>query len=355
MFFKNNDTLNLMNAFINKTIALSFEDKDQQSRLTISTSIIEIIINDPQVWDENCKFNIERIGESFINSISRFTSNEPETIDRIYVFLYRFLCELEFTLDNKKELSINLSNLKQQIFDSTDTFSSHLRSQLIYASYTMPIGILKDLINNPSFTNLHEFNNTIEKAKKLKLDWDSEISEKNESVNTLKNKLDEYEIGFNFVGLYEGFNKLSTNKNSELKWLLSFLVFMGCVILSPLIIELTISISNANNNNFNLNSLYTLIPIASIEIILIYYFRIILSQYTSVKAQLVQIELRKTLCQFIQNYSEYSMKIKEKDPSVLDKFENLIFSSVLTDPEKIPSTFDGIEQIGSLIKNLRSS
>lgn len=174
---------------------------------------------------------------------------------------------------------------------------------------------------------------------------------KNQSVDIIKEKLDKYETGFNFVGLYDGFNQLSSKKSSEMKWLRFFLVLMGVVILSPLVAELIISLYKSNNGNeFSFSSLFTIIPIVSIEFILIYYFRIILTQFTSVKAQLVQIELRKTLCQFIQSYSEYSMKIKEKDSSVLDKFENLIFSSVLTDPEKIPSTFDGIEQIGSLLR-----
>ncbi|WP_316674956.1 hypothetical protein [uncultured Tolumonas sp.] len=356
MFFKNADKLNIMNSFLQKANSVTLNNKDQQTRLNISATIIKFILNQPERWDEKCKFNIKHIGEQFINGISNFSTNEPDSIDIIYVFSYRFLCEYDFTIEENKELNFELSHIKQQIFDNLDNLNSDLRSQLIYASYIMPTSILKEMINNPSFTHMQEFKSTVEKAEKLKADWDNEISQKNESVNTIKDKLDKYETGFNFVGLYDGFSQLSNKKSSELKWLLFFLVFMGFMILSPLITELILSIYKSNNNNeFSLNTLYTIIPIISIEIILIYYFRIILAQYTSVKAQLVQIELRKTLCQFIQNYSEYSMKIKEKDSSVLDKFENLIFSSVLTDPEKIPSTFDGIEQIGSLIKNLRSS
>lgn len=66
---------------------------------------------------------------------------------------------------------------------------------------------------------------------------------------------------------------------------------------------------------------------------------------------MVQIELRKTLCQFIQNYSDYSKNIKEKDANSLEKFENLIFSGLVTNEDKLPSTFDGIEQLTKLIKN----
>ncbi|SEH05644.1 Uncharacterised protein [Candidatus Venteria ishoeyi] len=97
-----------------------------------------------------------------------------------------------------------------------------------------------------------------------------------------------------------------------------------------------------------------LISLIPIELILIYFFRIILLNYRTVKAQIMQLELRKTLCQFIQDYTKYSEKIKKRDSTSLDKFESLIFSSVLSDPEKLPSTFDGLEQISNFIKKIKS-
>ena len=105
----------------------------------------------------------------------------------------------------------------------------------------------------------------------------------------------------------------------------------------------------------DLNHLIFLIPLISLEIILIYFFRVVLMNYRSVKAQILQIELRQTLCEFIQSYANYSSAIKEKDKEVLNKFENLIFSGVLSDPEKLPSTFDGLEQIAALIKNIKGT
>ncbi|TOP14721.1 hypothetical protein CGH22_22460, partial [Vibrio parahaemolyticus] len=104
---------------------------------------------------------------------------------------------------------------------------------------------------------------------------------------------------------------------------------------------------------FQVAELLKLIPLISMELILIYFFRIILMNYRSTKAQIMQIELRQTLCQFIQSYAEYASEIKSKDATSLEKFENLIFSGILSDPEKLPSTFDGLEQIGKLLKNVK--
>ena len=95
-------------------------------------------------------------------------------------------------------------------------------------------------------------------------------------------------------------------------------------------------------------------PILGLEFVLIYFFRVVLTHYNSIQTQIMQIELRQSLCQFIQSYADYAKEIKEKDGGSLEKFENLIFSSILSTPDKVPSTFDGLEQLSNLIKNLKS-
>jgi len=100
--------------------------------------------------------------------------------------------------------------------------------------------------------------------------------------------------------------------------------------------------------------LVSIFPTVSFVAISVYYFRVLLFNYKSVKSQILQIDLRKTLCRFIQNYSEYSRNIKKNDASSLDRFESIIFSGIVTDDGNLPSTFDGMEQIGKLIKAAKS-
>jgi transcriptional regulator of heat shock response len=87
--------------------------------------------------------------------------------------------------------------------------------------------------------------------------------------------------------------------------------------------------------------------------LLIYFFKVLLAQYKSVKAEIIQIQLRQTLCQFIQSYAEYAKEIKSKDASALEKFENVIFSGITPSSDKIPSTFDGMDQITKLLKEIK--
>ena len=50
-------------------------------------------------------------------------------------------------------------------------------------------------------------------------------------------------------------------------------------------------------------------PLIGVELILIYFFRVTLKHYYSLQTQIMQLDFRYFLCQFIGAYSEYSRKI----------------------------------------------
>ena len=174
------------------------------------------------------------------------------------------------------------------------------------------------------------------------------LSEKLEEAERLKQCLDSYQTAFNFVGLSKGFENLLDKKRSAKKWTLSFLSALGIIVIAPLIFELWYFIQG------NDVTWQKMLPVITLELILIYFFRVILNNYQSLQAQIIQIELRQALCQFIQSYAEYAKKIKKDDTGSLEKFESLIFSSILAHSDKIPGTFDGLESLTSLIKEWKS-
>lgn len=96
-----------------------------------------------------------------------------------------------------------------------------------------------------------------------------------------------------------------------------------------------------------------LIPGISLLFISIYYFRISLANVNSIKAQMIQISLRMSLCQFIENYTKFSSKVNADNKDLLTKFEDVIFSNIMPNAEKIPSTFDGVEQLAKLLTSLK--
>ncbi len=141
-------------------------------------------------------------------------------------------------------------------------------------------------------------------------------------------------------------------KKSELNWAKFFMFIIGATIPAVMMYSLWHFI-NKTYAFASLNELIIFAPASAITLVLLYYFRISLATYNSIRAQLMQIELRKSLCQFIQDYSKYSSAISKENAGLLSKFEDVIFSNIMTSEDKIPSTFDGLEQIATLIKAVK--
>ncbi|MDG6228006.1 hypothetical protein P9J82_09000 [Glaesserella parasuis] len=196
-----------------------------------------------------------------------------------------------------------------------------------------------------------DIKNKIDREKDKLSDF---IKEKQEKVQQLAKQLEEQKTAFNFVGLSQGFEKLLNTKKSARSYTFFFLVCIGAFlfVVPAAYIQTIMSFSVDTINDPYIWKLA--IPFTGAEIILLYFFRVILNHYNSLQTQIMQLELRQSLCQFIQSYADYAKEIKEKDGASLEKFENLIFSSILSSPDKVPSTFDGLEQLSNLIKNMRS-
>lgn len=92
-------------------------------------------------------------------------------------------------------------------------------------------------------------------------------------------------------------------------------------------------------------------PILGFEILLLYFFRFALLHFNASKAQLLQLEVRMAVCAFIEDYAKFAKENKEQD---LSKFESMIFSAIAPDNEKMPSTFDGMDQLATFIKNVKN-
>lgn len=353
MFFQSDRLKNAISNFLTNTENLKSSSNSYASRIRISRKVVTWILNNPEEWDKNCAFNIVRLGNQFPDALNSYSLTNDSNADLIYVYVYAFLAEFEFNKAPSNGEEINeLTYTIALIQNDSEPLDERLKSLKTYVSYHMPASILKKYINNKDLKKFSEFNSLLEKAKQLSLDWNSEIQEKKLSVDVLKKNLDEYKTAFSFVGLNKGFEELANKKYIELRYTFIFLIFMGVLILSPLVYQF-FEVSNLASERGFLFNFASLLPLISIELVLIYFFRIILINHRSIKTQILQLELRQTLCKFIQSYVDYSKKIKVDDASALEKFENLIFSAVLSDSDKIPSTFDGVEQISNFIKSIK--
>ncbi|KAA5976579.1 hypothetical protein [Pantoea sp. M_8] len=252
------------------------------------------------------------------------------------------------------ELGHPFGSIKSFAVHHLDDFTDSAKAQIEYALREMPINILKDILHSAEFKALRELPSITEHAENLKEKWDAELEERIVKTNSLKETLKEYEQAFNFAGLFKGFFDLGDSKKQEARSAKALLVALAIMVPMPIIFETVYFVFN----DVTFTSAWDLIkilPAASMSLLLIYFFRISLRNYNSLKAQLLQVELRKTLCQFIQSYVDYSKEIKSKEHNPLDKFEDIIFSNIMTAEEKIPSTFDGVDQLANMIKAVKGS
>jgi hypothetical protein len=183
--------------------------------------------------------------------------------------------------------------------------------------------------------------------------WDERLSERERRVRDIETNLRGQAEQLNFVGLSQAFSQQISGKVRENRAHVTLLIFSGLALLAlpfvPLIAGSHVGLSGV----WNIESLPKLAPFAVSELVMLYIFRVFLRNYMSVKAQLVQLELRKSLCAFVQNYAEFVGPLrKQGDPKTLEKFETLVFSGISPDPRNVPSQFDGLEAVVNTVKGI---
>lgn len=353
-FFVKEENLSVLGQFVVNLAGLTNDESFEGLRNKMIALVLGEILRDPAGWDRYCSLNIEWIGPKLIRSIG--AANEElnkKTLDDVCAMAFRFL--LEFYLSKRSEVPRELESARRFVEENLDRFEENAKNQIMYATVHLPIEILKTLISSDAINSMMDYNLAYKQAMESKKKWDEEIAEKEVRVNSLKQSLEKFRTAYNFVGLYQGFDELSLLKSRELSRLTILLWFLSVMVVSPIVAELIVIYLNLKNIGAVKEAiLYSVLPVSSLVAISIYYFRVVLLDYRSVKSQILQIELRKTLCRFIQDYAKYSKEIKENNGDSLDKFENIIFSGIVSDAGNIPSTYDGIEQLGKLVKAIKS-
>lgn len=357
VFFNDPSNLRTLSNFKN---ALDMLPEHEGAELHVVNPLLIIIhsmISSRQEYDKHCQVNINWIGNGFISEMQNFLSgskkNKDEALISIFTSAYRFLCELEFSIQSG--LSAQLSSVKNFVAENFDNFGRLDKSQLIFAEYFMPARILKNMINSPEILEIKSFTSSVGVASKMKEKWDEEISQKEARLNALESNIKNITASYNFVALSKGFSQLLDQKKKDKHWAFISMLLLGILMLLPVAAQIVFAIENIETIEKHKSTLIYILPaILTTEILIFYFFRVVLTHFNSLKAQILQLDLRVSLCQFIESYSEYASRIKANDKSALEKFEQMIFSGLVASEGDIPSTFDGIEQIGKIVSSLKS-
>jgi len=217
--------------------------------------------------------------------------------------------------------------------------------------------------------SFEEFDQRSDNAQKEYQKFIADLTSWKDKIDDYENRLRDFHSQYTFLGLSKAFLDLLESKRKDLHTTGIRLALLATAIIAIPALKLLISLTESSSlfslsiglTTEHINSsadfpllnfiIKNILPFIVFEIILIYYFRIILQQYYSLKGQILQLEYRNALCTFIENHG----KFREEHKTInFDKFDSIIFSPIVPQPEKIPSTFDGIEQIMGLIKEFKA-
>lgn len=354
-FFDIEETQKLLHRFSNAVEVSKTSNDFQKTRNESILVVCKDMIRRSKQWDERCQININWMASHLTHILEQDVSRQHSShLDNTLGLMYRFL--LEFHISSTREGNIELNNVRRFCSDYISEFSGEAQDDINFATTEMPISIIKELISNPTISSIQNLESTASKFESIREQWGTELKSMEAKASKLKDSLKNYKNAFNFVGLSEGFDKLATQKKQEMNNILYWLRFTSLLIVSMLVSEILYVLVHIGGDLEALTKVMLLVafPTVSLVAILVYYFRVLLSNYKSVQSQVLQIELRLTLCRFIHNYSEYAKEMKAKDNTSLDKFENMIFSSITPNSDNIPATFDGAEQLSKLLKAVKS-
>lgn len=202
---------------------------------------------------------------------------------------------------------------------------------------------------------LEELQNKVDNPQLLYNKMYKELATKN---NEIQNTLNEYQTKadnladfiakqhskLNFVGLGSAFKTITKEKNAVKNSIEKYLVgFFVALLVIPIIVAIALYCQDQPNY-------YFCIPATTIELLVLYAFRLFYQQYLFVKSELQQVNLRHSLCAFIESYMEFK---KDNKDNTVDLFEQLIFSNIISDEKKVPATVDGLDGIAKIIETLK--
>ncbi|HFT4384849.1 TPA: hypothetical protein ACHT7B_004246 [Klebsiella pneumoniae] len=261
--------------------------------------------------------------------------------------------------------------LRPEILEKLDKLKppSDFQVNFIWIERSMPAALTKDLLLSDKFSFLtkiavdvenlesiisHNIEKGLEdvenKTNELREQVNELIQSSNSSIHSLNeydSKLKEYKSDYNFVLLSKAFSNLREKKRTEFQ-INNFivLIFSLCLTCIPLI-ALANHIKGWYIVELNLSSLAYYLPLLSLELLLFYFMRLYYIEGKAIKAQLLQIDQRLSLCEFIHDYVE-TKKNSGAEKESWSLFEKLIFSPIQVTSENIPSLLDGASSIAEL-------
>ena len=286
------------------------------------------------------------------NGMNSDSLTPNQAIDSLYLVLYADMYEFSLITKDENLRSFFYKYTEELVFNS-DCLSEDSFKRLTYLWFIIPKEVFSRHLQQ------HLDPEVIKTVATLKNNEDF-IAEKltandllKKEIEEIKKSLEDQKSKYNFVGLSNGFRTLREQKKKELDWQNGAYYALMIIIISLIILKSFWSANYLTSNNFD-SPIFIIVTISTVLFlfILLYFFRISLVNVKSIKSQILQIDLRLTLCQFIHNYDSDTKELREGMKESFERFESVIFAPIVATEDQMPATFDGLEQLTGLLSSL---
>ena len=319
----------------------------------IENTPIEDIIKDLDVYNERY-FSIEYFYDG-LNNIDEITKGNRDNVHFMFWVITSILYEMflryggDKIFDYFKQLYsgkyyyiIQTKNMgtTQIVLEFTDYEKYFITGKLSHIINSRKIKEIADVINNSD----KKFQKICDDVSVKEKEINDMLSNYQTKAENIVDFIKKQQSKLNFVGLGHAFKQITKEKNTVKNNLEHYLTgFFIALILIPFCVG--ISLWCCGDPNY-----YICIPATTIELLLLYAFRLFYQQYMFVKSELLQVNLRHNLCAFIESYMEFK---KDNKDNTVDLFEQLIFSNIISDEKKVPATVDGLDSIANIIQAVK--
>ncbi|PXM15488.1 hypothetical protein [Klebsiella variicola] len=331
---------------------------------------IFLFINRRESLNKYTQFNQKRLKEKAIPSLDELKSNRLYFLSNLLRVVYEYYFWTQESDSQPVFSDTSILERLDRLSPATD-----YNVQFIWIERSMPAALTMSVMSSEEFVTLRKmandvcgyeekFSNQIElgtqKANE-KIDTISDslevlinIAENSQKdISKYVSKLNEYKSEYNFVLLSKAFSKLLTTKQEEYRKNHNTITFFSALLVVIPVGALLNHILEWYKVEFNFSALAYYLPILSLELLMFYFMRLYYIEGKAIKAQLLQIEQRLSLCEFIHDYVEKKNNSgSEKESWSL--FEKLIFSPIQVSSENIPSLLDGASSIAELAGKILS-
>ncbi|MER1659590.1 hypothetical protein [Enterobacter cloacae] len=323
-----------------------------------------LFINRRDNLNKYTQFNQKHLEDRARPSIEELKLNKLYFLSNLIRVVYEYYFWNQDTFRTPSFISTRVLERLDKITPPTE-----YSAQFIWIERSLPSALILDLLKSEQFETMkkmagdvndyeEKFNAQIQNGIAI---GDKKIEEYKEDIRTLIDaagnskvdlerycgKLDEYKGDFNFVLLSKAFSNLLSTKKDELIKTSKITRFFICVLIAIPFILLVNHVFDWYAVKMDVTAIAYYLPVFSLELLILYFMRLYYVEEKTIKTQILQIEQRLSLCEFIHDYVETKNKSgSDKESWVL--FEKLIFSPIQLTSENIPSLLDGAATVAEL-------